>query len=103
MNTLKQKPAGGIGAARKMAKPIHFYCDAPEANSVHVMGDFNGWNPNADPMTRRVDGWWFIELELTHGYHQYLFLVDGKRVLDPRATGVGHGANGEEVSMIAVS
>jgi 1,4-alpha-glucan branching enzyme len=40
-------------------------------------------------MQRRDDGWWFIQVMLIHGHHQYRFLVDGKPVLDPRAAGVG--------------
>src|ERR1051325_7733108 len=33
-------------------------------------------------MTRRVDGWWFIEVDLTHGHHHYRFLVDGIAILE---------------------
>ena len=29
---------------------------APNADSVSVCGDFNGWNPDADPMTRVTEG-----------------------------------------------
>ena len=35
-------------------------------------------------MQRRDDGWWFIQIMLPHGHHQYRFLVDDKPVLDPR-------------------
>lgn len=41
------------------------------------MGDFNDWNPTATPMCRIPDGRWMAGLEIPHGYHQYLFLMDG--------------------------
>jgi hypothetical protein len=54
-------------------------------------------------MERRVDGCWFLQVLLTHGHHQYRFLVDGKPILDPHATGVAHNEVNEEVSLVAVS
>jgi len=63
-----------------------FFCDAPQAEKVLLVGDFNDWNPRATPMARQPDGRWMASLELTHGYHEYLFLVDGKPMLDPNAT-----------------
>jgi 1,4-alpha-glucan branching enzyme len=86
-----------------MAKPVHFFCEAPKARAVYLVGDFNEWDPVADAMIRRVDGWWFIEVDLPHGHHQYRFLVDGVVKLDPQASGVAHNENGEEVSVVAVS
>src|ERR1044071_9065517 len=71
----------------RMLKPINFYCSAPDAESVHLMGDFNGWNPASHPMQHRFDGWWFLQVSLTHGHHQYLFVVDGTPTLDPHASG----------------
>ncbi len=88
-------------SARNMAKPMNFYCSAPDAQSVLLQGDFSDWTPLA--MQRRVDGWWFLQVPLTHGHHQYRFLVDGRPRLDPRATGVTRNEVNEEVSVIAVS
>ena len=31
---------------------------APNAREVSVVGDFNGWDGSASPMTRREDGVW---------------------------------------------
>ena len=55
-----------------------FFCVAPEARQVSLVGDFNSWNSTATPMARQPDGRWTVSLELTHGYHEYLFLVDDK-------------------------
>jgi 1,4-alpha-glucan branching enzyme len=86
-----------------MAKPIHFYCQAPGAKEVAIVGDFNDWSPSANPLKQMPDGTFRIELLLHHGHHQYYFLVDGKQVLDPRAQGVARNAKGERVSLIPVS
>jgi hypothetical protein len=54
-------------------------------------------------MRRREDGWWFVEAALTHGHHQYLFLVDGVPTLDPRAAGTAQVDGFPKASLIAVS
>ncbi len=55
------------------------------------------------PQRRRVDGGWFIEVQLTHGHHRYRFLVDDQPVLDPRGTGIVRNERNERVSLLAVS
>jgi 1,4-alpha-glucan branching enzyme len=100
MNAGDGQPDSELCSARHSLRPVHFYCRAPQARSVQLAGDFNHWNPLA--MQRRDDGWWFIQVMLIHGHHQYRFLVDGKPVLDPRAAGVGRNQSNEEVSIIAV-
>ncbi len=96
------RPRSDRYSAKDMAKPINFYCASPKAHAVYLVGDFNDWNPTIHPMERRADGWWFLQIPLTHGHHQYRFLVDGEPVLDPRATGIAHNERGEEVSLVAV-
>ena len=89
--------------AKNMAKPVNFYYAKPDARSINLVGDFNDWNPNSLPMQRRVDGWWFIQVPLTHGHHHYLFIVDGAPTLDPKATGTVQADHYSKASMIAVS
>ena len=89
-------------SARLMAKPVHFYYANPAAKSVSLTGDFNAWHPDAHPMRRREDGWWFIEVPLRHGHHQYLFLVDGQPMLDPQASGIARNYRNERVSLVFV-
>ena len=90
-------------SAKKMCKPVNFVCVAPDARQVCVTGDFNGWNPSANPMARQPDGVWMVQLPLHHGHHRYVFLVDGQPSLDPRAQGVARDPRGARVSLIAVS
>jgi 1,4-alpha-glucan branching enzyme len=107
MNPVPPKPSP-IASPREQTnrRPLHlvdFFCNAPQAKSVCLVGDFNRWQPNAHPMTRMPDGGWVIRLELPHGHHQYLFLVDGQPTLDPNAMGKVHNERNETVSLIAIS
>jgi 1,4-alpha-glucan branching enzyme len=90
-------------SAKDMQKPVYFYCSAPKAQTVCLTGEFNQWDPNSLQMERRVDGWWHLQVPLTHGHHEYAFLVDGKPMLDPHAMGTTRNARGIQVSIIAVS
>lgn len=90
-------------SAKKMAKPVNFILAAPDAKRVTLAGDFNDWNPGACPMKRQPDGNWLAQIHLTHGHHHYLFLVDGKPMLDPAGHGVARNERDEKVSLIAVS
>jgi 1,4-alpha-glucan branching enzyme len=103
MNISHQSAHSTWHSARVIAKPVNFYCAAPKAISVYLAGDFNEWHPSSLPMERRGDGWWFLQVPLTHGHHQYRFLVDGRPMLDPHATGVARNDRDEEVSLVAVS
>lgn len=48
----------------------------PEANSVTLMGDFNGWDHNANPMRKTRTGVWKTELKLKAGEYQFRYLVN---------------------------
>jgi 1,4-alpha-glucan branching enzyme len=98
--------AGGTLPRYSAKRNLHhadLFCHAPEARQVSVVGDFNNWDSNATPMIRQPDGRWMASLELSHGYHLYVFLVDGKRMLDPNATGKAKNSHNETLSLLAVS
>lgn len=88
-------------SAKTSHKPTSFFCRAPGAKSVELVGDFNHWHPLT--MRKSLDSWWCAQVELCHGHHQYRFLVDGGPRLDPSATGIVRDERGEKVSLIAVS
>jgi 1,4-alpha-glucan branching enzyme len=97
-----QHQAGhGRYSAKNSLKPVNFFCAAPRAKIVQLVGDFNAWHPFS--MHRQLDGWWYIQIALSHGHHQYRFLVDGHPTLDPQASGVARDEGNEPVSIIAVS
>ena len=103
MNAVLERPSASPYSARSMAKPVNFYYQESGAKSVNLSGDFNDWDPNSLPMERRVDGWWFIQVPLTHGHHAYVFLVDGAPTLDPKATGTVQVNRNTKASVVAVS
>ncbi len=105
MNWNGSQPIGGLHrySAKRTVKPINFFCLAPEAQAVSVVGDFNGWSPSKNPMLRQADGSWTVQIPLHHGHHLYTFVVDGQTHLDPRANGISRNAQGERVSMLSVS
>lgn len=62
-----------------------FVCDfMPNAKEVYLVGDFNGWDPQADRMVKRKGAFHKL-LELEPGEYQYKFLVDGDWHEDPSA------------------
>jgi 1,4-alpha-glucan branching enzyme len=89
--------------AKKPLRAINFICNAPQAHSVSLVGDFNHWDPKANPMTQMPDKAWFLQMELKHGHHRYAFLVDGVLTLDPHAQGITRNDKGERVSLVPVS
>ena len=95
------RPAPRLARA-KTIKPVSFICAETAAKHVALIGDFNGWQPQATPMKRQPDGCWRVQAMLSAGHHYYLFLADGKRMLDPRAHGIARNEKGEEVSMLSV-
>ena len=62
--------------SRVQAADHEFRYRAPDANSVELMADFNGWK--AVPMTKGSDGVWTSTVSLSSGTHAYKFLVNGK-------------------------
>lgn len=89
--------------ARKANVSISFSLLAPQARQVALVGDFNGWDTEAHPFRRQPDGGWVTRVDLPHGHHRYLFVVDGEPILDPRASGQTRDENDCVFSLIAVS
>ena len=88
---------------RQTLRAVNFICNAPQARSVNLVGDFNAWSPSAHPMKQMADKAWLLTVELKHGHHRYAFLVDGQLTLDPRAQGITRNDKGERVSLVPVS
>ena len=51
---------------------------AKQAQSVHLVGEFNGWDENGTPMTKRKAGHFNVTVDLETGRgDEYRYLVDG--------------------------
>lgn len=69
---------------------IRFVFLDPDARSVSLVGDFNGWTEGATPLERAgEEGVWTVSLPLPPGRHEYAFIASdaaGQRwVADPFA------------------
>ena len=79
-------------AKKKMAKPakskikrkrVSLTLEAPNAEAVFLMGDFNQWNEKVHPMKKEGDGTWKKIIMVPPGRYEYRFLVDGQWWNDP--------------------
>lgn len=77
---------------------------APQAASVTIVGDFNGWDPQRTRLVRSShEGLWRARLKLTPGVYQYSFVLDGSEwVSDPLAKTVLADGFGGKNSVIIV-
>ncbi|HET9362461.1 MAG TPA: isoamylase early set domain-containing protein [Vicinamibacterales bacterium] len=58
----------------------------PDAMSVALAGDFNGWDPMRTPLEQTSSGAWTVTIPLEPGRYEYMFVVDGKEwIADPFA------------------
>ncbi|MDE3054332.1 MAG: isoamylase early set domain-containing protein [Gemmatimonadota bacterium] len=69
-------------------QPVQFVLVAPDAKTVQVVGDFNGWDANHAQYAaaNRGGGVWSLTTPIPPGHHRYAFLVDDSLwVPDPAA------------------
>jgi serine protease AprX len=73
-----------VGYKRPMSPYVRenkatFYYMDPQANSVALVGDFNGWNPHNDFLVKEGKNIWRLEKEFKSvGSYRYKFVIDGK-------------------------
>lgn len=92
-----------VGTLRDTLRLVRLMFDAPDAQRVAVVGDFNGWRAGEAPMHRdRVTRRWSATLPLHDGVHRYAFVVDGTHwAADPSVQTVRAG--GRVYSMLHVA
>ena len=69
--------------AKQKRRKVRFSCNAPDAGSVFLVGDFNEWDETKHPMRKNANQQWEINVMLYPGRYEYKFLIDGKWRLDP--------------------
>lgn len=74
----------------KNKKLVIFELNYPDAKTVALVGEFNGWcaKPNGNgkywPFIKEEDGIWRTLYYLPAGFHEYKFVINGEQyVLDP--------------------
>ena len=60
-----------------------FFITVPGAKKVELVADFNRWGKDPLVLKGYRKGYFETSVALTSGEYKYLFLVDGKDVLDP--------------------
>jgi len=70
-------------SSKQKTKKILFSLKAVEAKKVSLVGEFNNWNPDADPMQRDKNETWTKAKMLPSGNIEYKFWVDGEWKQDP--------------------
>jgi len=65
---------------------VLFSHSRPGASTVHLAGEFNGWDPGALLMSDDdADGVWTVVVELEPGRYEYKFVIDGGASWEPDA------------------
>jgi 1,4-alpha-glucan branching enzyme len=72
----------GMGAV-PFADGVSFRVWAPNAASVAVAGDFNGWSEPADPLTHEGGGYWSCFAGFARIGHRYKFVIRNPNVAQP--------------------
>lgn len=97
-----------IGATTTMVgeQPVYvqFRLEAPDAASVAVAGDFNGWEPEVELVDPDGDGIWSGRLLLPPGVHKYMFVVNGTEWMpDPLSEQYVEDGFGNRNSVLAIT
>lgn len=74
-------------APRVTSEGVVFAIEAPDAQRVQLVGDFNGWTLEGGDM-RRVNTVWTCLLTLAPGRYSYRYVIDGQWQNDPLNTEV---------------
>ncbi len=102
------KPGSDVEPRSRPCAPILtdegvvFALDAPAAERVQLVGDFNEWTLDANEMTRSGDVWQSV-LKLEPGRYRYRFVVDGRWCSDPLNAEVEPSPYGGENSVCVVA
>src|SRR5512140_162058 len=69
----------------KVSRMTQFAFQAPAAQRVFLVGDFNNWDTQAGPMHKKPDGVWDLSMALKPGRYEYRFFADEAWCDDPAA------------------
>ena len=77
-------------------KEVDFEFVDEEATSVALVGSFNDWNKESNPMTKGDDGVWKCTMKLAPGKYEYQFVVNSTDwKSDPKAEKVDNKYEGK--------
>lgn len=73
---------------------VEFLFFRPQAQQVHLAGDFNDWRNGDLPMQRTEEGYWSATMKLPAGEFKFKYCADGQWFTDYAAFGVEPGRFG---------
>jgi 1,4-alpha-glucan branching enzyme len=73
---------------------VEFKFYRPQAEQVHLTGDFNDWRTGEMPMVRSRDGYWTARVRLPAGEFRFRYCADGEWFADYAAFGLEPGRFG---------
>ena len=79
-----------------------FSVEAKEAREVCLAGDFNDWKVCEAKLTHVGEDVWSITIDLPPGRHEYMFVIDGQWITDPRAMGYTNDGFGNQNAVVVV-
>jgi 1,4-alpha-glucan branching enzyme len=88
---------------RQIGDSVLFVAFYPEATTVQIAGDFNGWQPEKNPMTKASGGTWQTRVSLAKGVYRYRLVVDRHWQHDPHNNMTEPNPYGELNSVLKVS
>ncbi|MFA5429530.1 MAG: AAA family ATPase [Candidatus Omnitrophota bacterium] len=83
MASLDKRMKESISENMPRLKEVVFSMSFPEAQEVHVAGDFNRWQISDNSRMSKNNGKWFKKMTLEPGAYHYRFVVDGTWMDDP--------------------
>lgn len=83
-------------------KLFEFRLHRPKARIISLVGDFNNWNPENDPLSRGRDGIWRLRKKLHRGNFRYCYVVDGEWTVDVYNRDTASSDTGQACSIIRV-
>lgn len=75
---------------------VEFKFFRPQAQSVHIAGDFNDWRERELAMSRTSDGYWTARIKLPAGEFRFRYCADGMWFADYAAFGIEYGRFGAD-------
>ena len=88
---INKKAESSVLRVKFIQRKVKFDFSAPETKDVSLVGNFNQWNSQANPMKKDKKGMWKVTLSLEPGRYEYRLIVDGNWENDPSCS--GHVAN----------
>jgi len=73
------------------------------AETAHLLGEFNDWDPTINPMKKLKDHSFLVKVTIPHGLFRFRYLLDGERwENDWEADGYAPNEYGSEDSVLEI-